>query len=81
MSNLDDTFADLASFSLANSFDETIGGATKGDYTFLIYLGVALLLIIGSFFIYKFYLNQKKVRFSDENEENNNTHLGGICIN
>jgi len=78
MNNLDDTFADLAAFSLANSFDETIGGATKGDYTFLIYLGVALLLIIIGLFIYKFYYNQKKVRFED-NRDNNDMCYGGTC--
>ena len=80
MDGLDDTFADLAAFSLGNSFDETVGGATKGDYTFLIYLGVALLLIIVGMFIYKFYLNQKKVRFSDDSEENNMC-MAGICSN
>jgi hypothetical protein len=79
MDNLNDTFADLAAFSLANSFDESLGGATKGDYTFVIYLGVALLLIIVGMFIYKFYLNQKKVRFSDESGENKNTFFGGAC--
>jgi hypothetical protein len=77
MNNLDDTFADLAAFSLANSFDETVGGATKGDYTFLIYLGVALLLIIIGLFIYKFYFNQKKVRFEDNNE--NEVGKGTTC--
>jgi hypothetical protein len=77
MNNLDDTFADLAAFSLANSFDETVGGATKGDYTFLIYLGVALLLIIIGLFIYKFYYNQKKVRFEDNSE--NEVGMGTTC--
>jgi hypothetical protein len=77
MNNLDNTFADLAAFSLANSFDETVGGATKGDYTFLIYLGVALLLIIIGLFIYKFYYNQKKVRFEDNSE--NEVCMGTTC--
>ena len=77
MNILDDTFADLAAFSLANSFDETVGGATKWDYTFLIYLGIALLLIIVGLFIYKFYSNQKKVRFDDDKE--NNMCFEGKC--
>jgi hypothetical protein len=78
MEKLDDTFADLAYFSLVNAFNETaeVGGA--GDYTFFIYLGVALLLIIIGLFIYKFYFNQKKVRF-DDNIENNELCHGETC--
>ena len=81
MNNLDDTFSDLASFSLANSFDENIvGGAYKDDYTSLIYIGASLLIILLVVFIYKFYFSQKKVRFSEEfNEINNTCFNDGIC--
>jgi hypothetical protein len=81
MNNLEDTFADLASFSLANSFDENlVGGASKQDYTSLIYIGAAVLIILLAMFIYKFYFTQKKVRFSDEyGEINNKCFNEGIC--
>jgi hypothetical protein len=43
-----------------------------------------LIAIIG-FFIYKFYSNQKKVRFSDQNEineiSNNNYYCNNYCNN
>jgi hypothetical protein len=42
MNNLEDTFSDLASFSLANTIDETVCNASefsnKADNTYLIYL-------------------------------------------
>ena len=81
MNNLEDTFADLASFSLAKSFDENIvGGASKQEYTLLIYIGAAVLIILLAMFIYKFYFTQKKVRFSEEdNEINNKCFNEGIC--
>jgi len=81
MNNLEDTFSDLASFSLANSFDENIvGGASKEDYTSLIYIGAVVLLILLAMFIYKFYFSQKKVRFSEDYNEIDNTCFNdGIC--
>jgi len=87
MEGLDETFSDLASFSLSNSSGESLTGGTKCDYTFLIYLGAALLIIIVGLFIYKFYLNQKKVRFSEENysidadngNDNDKKCFKGVC--
>jgi hypothetical protein len=81
MNNLEDTFSDLASFSLANSFDENIvGGASNQDYSSLIYVAAAVLVLLLAMFIYKFYFSQKKVRFSEDfNEINNTCFTDGIC--
>ena len=62
-------FSDIAAFSLA--VDETQPpGATKNDYLFLIYIGAILLVFIIGFVIYKYYVKQKKVRFSEYTEIN-----------
>jgi hypothetical protein len=84
MNNLEDTFSDLASFSLANTIDENICNVSEvsknGDNTYLIYFGVGLLICIVSFFIYKFYLNKKKVSFSDDDSyEINNNCYNDMC--
>ena len=62
---IDDTFSDLASFSLSNTLDDTLGDAPKGNYSFLLYLGPLLLLLVIGGLIYKFYVNKKRVQFSE----------------
>jgi uncharacterized membrane protein len=68
--DLGEMFPDIAKFSLANTIEESNVILSKGDNTYLIYIGLVLLVIIIGYFIYKFYLNQKRVRFSDQNEIN-----------
>ena len=68
-------FPDIAKFSLANTIEESNVVLSKSDNTYLIYFGLILLIIVVGYFIYKFYSNQKRVRFSDQNvinEINNN---------
>jgi ABC-type phosphate transport system permease subunit len=75
MESLEDTFSDLASFSLANSVGEISNESLITNYYFLIYTGIALIVIILAVIIYKSYFIRKTVRFS---EENNNEILQQI---
>ena len=77
MSNLEETFADLASFSLAQPNDIL----KISDNSFYIYIGIALFVIIIAYFTYKYYLNQKKVRFLEENSEINECSRNNVCNN
>lgn len=79
MDNLEDTFSDLASFSLANSVNETVGNTIIFDNHFFIYIGIGLLVIVIVFFLYKSYLSKRKVRFSDENDVVNNYCFNDVC--
>ena len=82
MEELQDTFADLASFSLANeivSGDNVTTSLFNSQYTIYIYIGLAILLVIIGLLIYKFnYV--KRVRFdgSVNNNEPNNQYLGSV---
>ena len=70
MEGLEDTFSDLASFSLANSLNDTNNVLKIDYYYYLIYIGIALLIILIGVYLYK-YLNRKKVHFSELNNEMN----------
>jgi hypothetical protein len=51
-------------------------GNISSSYTSYIYIGVAVLVIVISYFIYKFYINrQKKVTFQDKLDD----CYGGQC--
>jgi len=53
-------------FSLGNDYDLN-GGAEVVDYKMYIYIGIAILALVISFLIYKFYVNkQKHVTFQDK---------------
>ena len=69
MESLEDTFSDLALFSLANSSSEISNDTLKTNYYFLIYAGIALLVIIFCILIYKNYVKNKKVSFSEDQNE------------
>ena len=75
MNNLEETFADLASFSLEQPNDIL----KKSDNSFYIYIGIALLVIIIAYFTYKYYSNKKKVRFLEENNEINESSRNNVC--
>ena len=74
MDNLQNVFGDLASFSLANKIvnnDNTVGdylpfyfSLFKSEYIYYIYAGIAILIIIIGFLIYKFNYVKRK---SDDN--------------
>jgi len=81
MENLEETFSDLASFSLAQQPDNFIINTKNSDNSFYIYMGIALLVIVVSFFIYKYYSNQKKVRFLEENNETSECSYNVCSIN
>ena len=62
-------------FSLENAYDFNGGGET-GDNKIYIYIGIAILAIVISFLIYKFYVNKKKqVTFQDKLDE----CYDGVC--
>jgi hypothetical protein len=77
MDNLQDIFGDLASFSLANEFvnnDNAVESSLplslsflKSEYINYIYAGIAVLIIIIGFLIYKFNYVKRK---PDENYNN-----------
>ena len=48
----------------------SVGGSSFSDYSMYIYIGIAVLVLVISFFIYKFYINkQKHVTFQDKLNE------------
>ena len=56
-------------FSLGNAYDLN-GGAEVVDYKLYIYIGIAILALVISFLIYKFYVNKRKhVTFQDKLDE------------
>lgn len=70
-------FPEIAKFSLATSTEESNNVLSNGNNTYFIYFGLILLVIVIGYFIYKFYSNQKRVRFSDQNvinQINNNDY-------
>ena len=77
MSNLQDVFGDLASFTLANEFvnnDKAVGGSSaffldlfKSEYINYIYAGLVVLIVIIGFLIYKFNYVKRK---PDDNYNN-----------
>jgi len=68
MEGLENTFSDLAAFSLGNN--DAIGGDSSkiNYYYFLIFAGIALLVIIIGIYAYKYFSNRnsKKVHFSEQ---------------
>ena len=88
MDNLPDVFGDLASFSLANEFinnDNTVGDSLplslslfKSEYINYIYAGIAVLIVIIGFLIYKFNYVKRKPEDNYNNEANAQC-FGGIC--
>ena len=80
MENLTDVFGDLASFSLANEFinNDNTGGASlpsslslfNSEYINYIYAGIAVLIIIIGFLIYKFNYVKRKPDDNYTNEDN-----------
>jgi cytochrome bd-type quinol oxidase subunit 2 len=68
--DLGEMFPDIAKFSLANSIEDSNTVLSNGNNTYILYFGIILLVIIIGYFIYKFYFNQKRVRFSDKNDIN-----------
>jgi hypothetical protein len=70
MENLDDTFSDLASFSLSNMLDDIVDVTPKDNYSFIFYLSPLLLLLVVGGFIYKFYINKKRIKFSENINKN-----------
>ena len=76
METLQDTFADLASFSLANEFINTDSepihmSLFNNEYIKFIYIGIAVLVIIVGLLIYKFNFVKRK---PDENNVNNSQY-------
>jgi hypothetical protein len=69
MESLENTFSDLAAFSLGNN-DAMIGSDSSkiNYYYFLIFAGIALLVIIIGVYAYKYFSNRnsKKVHFSEQ---------------
>jgi hypothetical protein len=85
MANLQDVFGDLASFSLANEFinnDNVVVGNSlslfQSEYINYIYAGVAVLIVIIGFLIYKFNYVKRKSDNNNNNDENSQC-FGGIC--
>ena len=73
MESLEDTFSDLASFSLANPIGEVSNETLITNYYFLIYTGIALFIILLGLIVYRYYFTRKTVRFAEENNEVANT--------
>jgi Na+/H+ antiporter NhaD/arsenite permease-like protein len=78
MENIDITSSE---FSLGNIPDftnimsNTGGGSDSIDYTTCMYVGIAILVIAGTFIIYKFYINKsKQVHFNEQID-----CTGGFC--
>jgi hypothetical protein len=68
MEGLENTFSDLAAFSLNNLTDDGVSDSTKINYYyFLIYAGIALLVILIGVYVYKYFSNRKKVHFDESN--------------
>jgi hypothetical protein len=62
-------------FSLENAYDLN-GGSEVVDNKMYIYIGIAILAVVISFLIYKFYVNKKKqVTFQDKLDE----CYDGVC--
>ena len=84
MDNLPDVFGDLASISLANEFinnDNTVGDSLslfKSEYINYIYAGIAVLIVIIGFLIYKFNYVKRKPEDNYNNEANAQC-FGGVC--
>ena len=85
MGSLNDVFDDLSAFSLANEFINTDNLVSQtqnsmslfnSEYITYIYIGLALLVIIIGFLVYKF--NYVK-RVQHENNETSSECFGGIC--
>ena len=85
MGSLNDVFDDLSAFSLANEFINTDNLVSQtqnsmslfnSEYITYIYIGIALLVIIIGFLVYKF--NYVK-RVQHENNETSSECFGGIC--
>ena len=55
-----------------NKVNGSVDGVVNNDYTMYIYIGVAILVIIISMFIFKFYQNKKSVKYVNDCE-------GGFC--
>lgn len=80
MDNIDITSSE---FSLGNlqDFTNIISNSAGGDidsidYTTYMYVGIAILVIVGAFVIYKFYINKpRQVHFNDEQID----CTGGFC--
>lgn len=74
MANFQDTFDDLASFSLANN-DNYLGKTLtlfNSEYINYIYIGLAILIIIIVVLMYKFYYVKRQV--NDEYTNAINSH-------
>jgi hypothetical protein len=88
MDNLQDVFGDLASFSLANEIvnnDNTVGDSLpfyfslfKSEYIYYIYAGIAILIIIIGFLIYKF--NYVKRKTDDNNNGGGSENFVGTNL-
>jgi hypothetical protein len=84
MDNLPDVFGDLASFSLANEFinNENTSEASlslfNSEYINYIYAGIAALIVIIGFLIYKFNYVKRKPYDNYANEDNAQC-FNGIC--
>ena len=87
MGSLNDVFDDLSAFSLANEFintdnlvsqtqTQTSMSLFNSEYITYIYIGIAILVIIIGFLVYKF--NYVK-RVQHENNETSSECFGGIC--
>jgi len=76
MEGLQDTFADLASFSLANELinnDTVEMSLFSSEYINYIYIGVAILVCIVGLLIYKFNYVKRKSQDIHNNEDYNNS--------
>lgn len=76
MEGLQDTFADLAAFSLANEFinnDTVEMSLFSSEYISYIYIGVAILVFIFGFLIYKFNYVKRKPQDIYNNEDYDNS--------
>jgi hypothetical protein len=84
METLQDTFGDLASFSLANEFINNTTNDVQPlsllnyEYITFIYIGIAILVIIVGLLIYKFNF-VKRAPPQDSNVENNSQRFDGYC--
>ena len=70
MDAIDITSSEFSLGNVANLnevLNSSVGGDSAFDYTMYIYIGVAILVLVISFLIYKFYINkQKQVTFQDK---------------
>ena len=93
MSDLQDIFTDLASFSLANEIindsgngntvivnDSGFAGQNMYTHSYYVYFGVIIIAFFLLYLAYKFYFSKKQVVDTDENNRNINDTINNQFI-